>query len=88
MVINSKWMHSLEKLRRLLNVYAVKEAEDNVVFLKDQESDKSESNLVALDVSVLRVHGGRVPRHVQLGGRGGLYSHILRRGSRHCWGPT
>lgn len=52
------------------------------------ESDKSESNLVALDVSVLRVHGGRVPRHVQLGGRGRLYGHILRWGSRHCWRPT
>lgn len=44
----------------------------------------SDSDLVALDVSVLRVHRRRVPRHVQLGGCRRLDGHILRRGCRHC----
>lgn len=44
-----------------------------------------DSDLVALDVSVLCVHRWRVPRHVQLGGCRRLNGHILRRRCRHCW---
>ena len=49
------------------------------IFKKERQSD-----LVALDVSVLRVHRRRVPRHVQLGGCRGLNGHILGRRRGHC----
>lgn len=45
-------------------------------------------NLVALDVPILRIHGRRVPRHVQLGRCCRLNGHILGWGCRNCWTLT
>lgn len=69
-----------------LNARMRTETEENVVLLRRRRMTAlcSDSDLVALDVSVLRVHRRRVPRHVQLGGCRRLDGHILRRGCRHC----
>lgn len=43
-----------------------------------------QSHLVALDVSVLSVHGRRLPGDLQLGGGGRLDGYLLRGGGGHC----